>query len=222
MAICIGKLLRPGTVVFVDAIPGKDWSDESENYKNRLSAILGNFDNSWVSMPFSGLYLQLYINLYRYRLNVYDLNNILNYIKIKISNNKNVVMGCDVVWSRDDGSALKKYKKYDAIKIESKFDKLDIVIKQLQKFSMKPVVVLTPLNKKLISTYSPEISDEIINCFERYNDALRSHLAKNNIKYFELTDIVPSECFADIFHTNSLGNEIVAERIARFIKIDVR
>lgn len=228
-AIYLGERLKPGTVVFVDAIPGRFWGENSQSNNAKLATIMGDYDYSTLNMPLSDLYLKLIVNVYAYKASIEDLKIIYRfvqnrhsldtyktrYFRDKVFHNR--------IWNRDGAYASEKFNAFIKSAVYANlgsydFTKLDRIAEVLEKSQLKPVFVLTPLNTTLLDTYSKAESAKVLSKFESYHEALRLHLASKSYKYLDYTDLVPSEGFADMFHTNILGDSLVSRKMTEFIR----
>jgi len=99
------------------------------------------------------------------------------------------------------------------------FSKLGMIAEVLRRAKLRPVIVLTPLNTELIKQYSASDSSKVIGRFSKYRESIRSYLENKNIIFLDLTDLVPSEGFADLVHTNAFGDALISRKLADFINI---
>ena len=95
---------------------------------------------------------------------------------------------------------------------------LDKVTRELQAAHMKPVVVLTPLNESLVRSFARMYPADAILKYMRGNVAsARAHLEREGAFVIDLTDAVSSECFFDMVHVNTCGDDAVARRLAAWL-----
>ena len=226
IAVYLGEVLTPDTVVFVDAFPGKNWEDSSQFHKNQLTDLIGDYDYNWDKIPLSNAYLYLLVNKYRYKVTIEDLKSIYKYLANKPVNiNEYFMTGYyyNRVWNHDGSFALTRYKQFENIsthKLTScEFSKLGMIAEVLRRAKLRPVIVLTPLNTELIKQYSASDSSKVIGRFSKYRESIRSYLENKNIIFLDLTDLVPSEGFADLVHTNAFGDALISRKLADFINI---
>jgi len=220
-AIYYGKLFKPGTVVIIDVMPGRNWEDDRENYKNRFEEILGNYDCTWRKNDLSNLYLDFMVNLYPYRIGVSDLKTVIRWITNYVPSYK-TAESHNRIWNRDGDLAFNRFKSWNLesghTSYEFNFSRIDIIAKELLYSKLEPIFILTPLNVYLLNSYPVSGTTSPIRWYSSYRESLVSHLKSNHLTYLDLTGLVPSEGFADLVHTNAYGDALMSRAIARFIK----
>ena len=92
---------------------------------------------------------------------------------------------------------------------------------QLEGAGIRPVFVLTPLNEALVRSFaSVHSSDAILRQVRQAINAVRTHLHERGAAVIDLTDAVPPECFFDLIHLNTCGDELTAARLAEWLTED--
>lgn len=211
-AIYLSRILPPGSTVFIDAIPGKNWLNDSQNYKNRFAALVGNYDQTHHGM-LSNLYLDIIIKVYPFHISGEDIKSLIPFARPK----REPII--NRTWYSNDDYAKKSFEHFDAKKIQySDFSKIGIITEIFKSQQIRPVFVLTPPNTSLVRAYSSQNSDSIIQILNRYHENLKTFLLSHNIDHIDLGGMVPSEGFADLIHTNAIGDEIIAKGIADYIQ----
>ena len=90
--------------------------------------------------------------------------------------------------------------------------------KQLEDARMHPVFVLTPLNEALIRSFASVHSSESL--LTHLNDiavSAKKYLKENRAAFIDLSEGFPEECFADLVHTNTCGDDLIAARLADWL-----
>jgi lysophospholipase L1-like esterase len=89
----------------------------------------------------------------------------------------------------------------------------------LQEGGMNLVVVATPLNVRLVEQYSSRDEAKwVLATFSRAHESLESFVKENAIEFVELTDDLPTGCFADLMHTNASGDMAIARALSDHIR----
>jgi hypothetical protein len=82
----------------------------------------------------------------------------------------------------------------------------------------RPVVVCTPLNRALIEKYcTPEKAQEIFAQVEETRSRLIEHQKQKGFESADLTNVLPSESFADVLHPNAVGNDLLARAMLEWL-----
>ena len=101
------------------------------------------------------------------------------------------------------------------------FEPLDRLRGELEPAGMRAVFVLTPLNEELVRRFAAvHPPDAILRDIRRTVGAVRQYLEERGAPVIDLTDTVPSECFFDLVHVNTCGDELMAKRIAEWLNQD--
>lgn len=82
---------------------------------------------------------------------------------------------------------------------------------------IRPVFVLTGLNKTLIRQYGQNGGQEMIAMFEKNRADLKAYLESQHLLYLDLTDAIPSVCYADMVHANACGDQAMAENMNQWL-----
>jgi hypothetical protein len=92
------------------------------------------------------------------------------------------------------------------------------VKKQLEDASMHPVFVLTPLNEALIRSFaSVHSSESLLTHLNEITVSAKKYLEENRAAFIDLSEGFPAECFADLVHTNTCGDDLIAARLAEWL-----
>jgi hypothetical protein len=91
---------------------------------------------------------------------------------------------------------------------------------QLEDAGMRPVFVLTPLNEALVRSFASVYSaDSVVGELRGIVASLRGHLDQIGAAVIDLTDgVIPVECFFDLVHVNTCGDDLMARRLAAWFK----
>jgi len=103
------------------------------------------------------------------------------------------------------------------------FEWLRDVQQQLETAGIRPVFVLTPLNTALVHSFASRHPAESI--FQQIHQAVaasRTQLEKNHAEVIDLTDLCPGECFFDLVHPNTCGDDLIARSIAEWLRQHTR
>lgn len=99
------------------------------------------------------------------------------------------------------------------------FDWLAQIKHQLEEADMRPVFVLTPLNEALIRRYASMYpADSILHHLRGTVAAVRTHLDETGAAVIDITDGFPSQCFFDLVHANTCGEDLMATTLAEWFK----
>ena len=78
---------------------------------------------------------------------------------------------------------------------------------------MRPVFVLTPLNETLVRTFATvQPSESILEYIRGTIAAVRTALEQEHAEVIDLTDGCRRECFFDLVHVNTCGDDLMAKR----------
>jgi hypothetical protein len=98
------------------------------------------------------------------------------------------------------------------------FDWVGRIKLQLEKAGMRPVFVLTPLNEALIRSFaSLHSADSSVGELRGIIASVKAHLDESGATVIDLTDGFPVECFSDMVHVNTCGNDLMALRLATWL-----
>jgi hypothetical protein len=129
------------------------------------------------------------------------------------------------VWNRSGDFAIKRFRLFEKNIILQNNDDLRSVdwMPQVRNILMhkgiRAVFVLTPLNKKLISTYAASNrAHNLVNQIDIAHNKFRSFVRMNKLDLIDLYDDGKTDEFADMVHTNENGDNRIAQMIAAWIK----
>jgi hypothetical protein len=130
--------------------------------------------------------------------------------------------GDNRVWSESGDFARERFERALKRKRASKTaPSLDWVLQAcgaMRAAGMRPVVVVYPLNRPLLNEYLGEAeAAQLYGEVSRGRDAETARLRALGIDAIDLLDAVPSEGFADLDHTNTRGDGIVAEALSSWL-----
>jgi hypothetical protein len=95
---------------------------------------------------------------------------------------------------------------------------VDQIRRQLEAADMRPVFVLTPLNESLVRSFARvHPPDEILSDIRGAVTTVKAHLKDSRATVVDLTDGVPAECFFDVVHVNTCGDDLMASRLAKWL-----
>jgi hypothetical protein len=206
------------STVFIDILPTRFAMHtrlEKGNYESEFAEVL-------IKEKFKILKYYDYLNL-----------NYLEYLN-RISQGKKtdrpLSNGYNRIWSVDGDLAKNTYHLFvsEFSKVESDPSNeiaseeiklfFDDITSIFRKTKIKVVFVLMPLNKTQIYTYSDnQQADLIYFKLKNVNEKIKIHLKKINASYIDLFESIPDNCFADLFHTNAGGDEIIAKSLADYV-----
>jgi hypothetical protein len=205
------------STVFIDILPNRFTMHtrfETGNYESEFAEVL-------IKEKFKILKYYDYLNL-----NYLEYLNRINQGKKtdRLSN------GYNRIWSIDGDYAKNTYNLFvdEFSKVESDqsnkiaseeikpfFDEINSI---LRKTKINVVFVLMPLNKTQIYTYSDKKQADLIYfTLKDDNEKIKIYLNKSNASYIDLFAAIPDSCFADLFHTNAGGDEIIARSLADYV-----
>lgn len=126
----------------------------------------------------------------------------------------------DVVWSRDGGHALTKFKTFEKYWLDTgglkSFRWLEEVQSILQTRGYRLSVVLTPVNNALLNEYArePRLYEKRL---EAAHEALLGYLDEKGDSYIDAYGQFESGEFADLIHFNATGDRHMAGLIAAYL-----
>jgi hypothetical protein len=126
------------------------------------------------------------------------------------------------VW-RDERVAKERFELFERSVIMGtqphRLESLERVLRPLEEAGLRPVCVLTPLNEELVRTFaSVHPPSEILQHLRRTAAAVKLHLSERRRAVIDLTDVVPSSCFFDLVHLNTCGDDLMAKRLAEWLR----
>jgi len=229
-AYYLSRVMPKGSVVLVDALPLRDWEDKGRTYKFQLDQLTGNYDPHEADWFLPSLEHALRIRLAPYNFSSLDLRNLPHDVRTAgdpaklqafLRENWTTPPSINRVWSRDGDFARERFDKFmDSKRYEqdlNHFGNLARVVETLSRRGIKPVFVLTPFCSELIHAYGGSRDELLLGSLERYRVALCRFLVGQRFAFLDLNGKVPSEGFADCFHTNALGDAILARSIAEYL-----
>ena len=93
------------------------------------------------------------------------------------------------------------------------------VQRQLETAGLRPVFVLTPLNAALVHSFANRYpAESVLHELREVVAATRTQLENNRAEVIDLTDGCPPECFFDLVHTNTCGDDFMAKRLAEWLQ----
>jgi hypothetical protein len=99
------------------------------------------------------------------------------------------------------------------------FESLGRIQHQLETAGMRSVFVLTPLNEPLVRSFaSVHAADAILRRIRGTVAAVKTHLEARHAHVIDLTDGFSAECFFDLVHLNTCGDDLMAERLAEWLQ----
>lgn len=123
------------------------------------------------------------------------------------------------VWNEDGEFAAHRYKAFvhalDAYCPPQPFSWLSEIRNALSAAGLKLIIVATPLNTQLVEALSePSQARIILGSFSCAHNALLKYTYRERIALIDLTYGFPSDCFADLQHTNSKGDLLIAQAVS--------
>ncbi len=89
---------------------------------------------------------------------------------------------------------------------------------ELEDAGMRPVFVLTPLNETLVRTFATvQPAESILHDIRWTIAAVRTNLEQEHAEAIDLTDGCPAQCFFDLVHVNTCGDDLMAKKMAEWI-----
>ncbi len=197
-----------GKIVLLDIIPDRFLRNgappqESGNYPTEFSRRIGE-----------NIIRRLVIKLVK-PLKVLDVDILVNVVKRKRFFGTKEYR--DVVWSRDGGHALTKFKTFEKYWLATgdlkNFRWLEEVESILKARGYRLTVVLTPANDALLNEYArePRVYEKRL---AAAHEALLGYLEETGESYIDAYGKFESEEFADLIHFNASGDRHMAELIA--------
>jgi hypothetical protein len=123
------------------------------------------------------------------------------------------------VWFADDGQA--KYRMEDfvgRVRLDRAGPPLDWVYAcrdNLARAGARLVVVVTPWSEDVARAYGPpEWAAEFRREVDTRAAAAAAAMRARGVEVLDLQRALPSECFADLLHTNTCGDALLAERLS--------
>lgn len=79
----------------------------------------------------------------------------------------------------------------------------------------RTLVVVTPANRDLVTTWMPTAkeAEALLGTLDGARAAFARRLRARGAEVLDLDGVVPSRCFADLFHTNACGEAILADAV---------
>jgi hypothetical protein len=127
------------------------------------------------------------------------------------------------VWDRDGDFAQQRFLKFLRVFSETRspksFSWVTDVQNTLRAGGFRLILVLTPLNTRLVEEYaSPAEKEEIFHAFKTARENFVVFASREGMPLVDLTDTIPSASLVDLVHTNSLGDRSIAEAIAEQLR----
>ena len=99
------------------------------------------------------------------------------------------------------------------------FESLGRIQHQLEIAGMRSVFVLTPLNESLVRSFaSVHAAAAILHRIRGTVAAVKTYLEARHALVIDLTDGFPAECFFDLVHLNTCGDDLMAKRLAEWLQ----
>lgn len=121
------------------------------------------------------------------------------------------------VWNEDERFARGRFTMFERNVVldapPRPFDWLLELNQILRDADFRPALVFTPPNEGLIDAYAVDAT-RLKDSLRQTQDAAMRYAREHGIDVIDLTGAIPSECFADLVHTNVCGDDIIARRIA--------
>jgi hypothetical protein len=90
--------------------------------------------------------------------------------------------------------------------------------KLLEDARMHPVFVLTPLNEALVRRFARVHSSEsLLTYLGGIGVSVRQYLDENGAAFIDLSGRLTADCFADLVHTNTCGDDLIAAGLADWL-----
>lgn len=84
---------------------------------------------------------------------------------------------------------------------------------------IRAVFVLTPLNRQQIRTYSSElVAGNVCSLLDGMREMTKAYLRDIGASCIDLFDACPPEGFADVLHTNAVGDAVIARALAAEVR----
>ncbi len=220
-ATYLADKILPNTLIIIDITPLQSFHANDRKFENNFFHLIGYHSAtiSSVEAAWNYIFHPILSPLPFYR------NFDLAEITLKDITKKNKLNNAPYFYNRkwdlgDTDFAQKRYtdfwvafdpKSYTSAKTEH----LSQLVETLAPKTNRILFVFTPLNRELIHTFSkPAAAEALISTLERNKDNIEQFLQTHNLAYIDTFDSVPSEGFADLIHTNALGDDIMARKIA--------
>lgn len=121
------------------------------------------------------------------------------------------------VWSADERFARDRFTMFERNAVldarPRPFDWLAELSAILSAANLRPTLVFTPPNEALIDAYATEPA-RLKEHLRQIQEAAIRYAREHGVDLIDLTGAIPSECFADLVHTNVCGDDIIARRMA--------
>ena len=127
----------------------------------------------------------------------------------------------DRVWDRDGDYALTRLRSYEAAVASGEVERLpfswvESIHHILAERGIRPVVVLTPLNHRMLARFADQRSG-IGSVIEASHNYLVSRLMDSDVEFVDFYRLLDSRSFADLNHANALGDDRVARALSAWL-----
>ena len=126
-------------------------------------------------------------------------------------------------WDKDAWQkAISQYRTFvetqNKLKTHIDFVALEQIRENLSEKNIQTVFVLSALNQGLINEFSePEEAATLIEKFRTTKNSLVDYFNRSQMEYIDLFDKIETECFADLVHQNTCGDEVMARAFSRYV-----
>ena len=215
--------LAEGTTVFVGLIPSRFVGKgivRHRNYFNDFEQLKSDSEASYFKVAASKLTDFIFDDFLLYR-EPYSLKKFLR-------KKKGTFNVGHVVWSKTKTDhANKHYRTFveNQKRLETYIDYVALkqILENFKSKNVRVVFVLSGLNHGLINEFSDQAeAAELIAKFQNARDSLIEYFDRSHSEYIDLFDAIDSECFADLVHLNTCGDEATAQAFADYVLPDNR
>jgi hypothetical protein len=206
--------MPPKSTVFINIHPTKFF----------LKKLPGNYDKKFTEL-FLGENWIIYKTVNFFNIDYLE-SNFLGYVAKNLSGKRydtNREVRNFKQWNIDREFALERYNMFLSAELNNNFDNdvkiLSTISDIFTSKNIKPIFVLTSLNIDEIHTFSSnDKAKEIISRIMVVHKRTVLYLKQIGTSYIDLYGYIPTNCFADLIHTNACGDEIVAKSLAKYIQ----
>jgi hypothetical protein len=213
--------MSEGSTVFVGLIPSRFVGKgivRHRNYFNDFEQLRSNGNASSFKVASTKLIDFIFSDFLLYR-EPYSLEKFLR-------KKKGTFDIGHVVWSRAKSDHANKHyrifvENQKRLKTYIDYVALEQILENFNTNSIHVVFVLSGLNHGLINEFSDQAeATELIAKFRNARDSLVDYFDRSNSDYIDLFDSIKSECFADLVHLNTCGDEATAQAFADYVLHD--
>jgi len=210
----LSEKLKPGTIVFMDSTPSRNWGDIIKaNYHNQFFMLRGytDYDKNLFHDLYNKLMVPITSRMFRGR----DLFEVFGSIAGRSYYKKNVKNWRESVDQTREN--LKLFEEYETksenknIKIPS-YVALKIISDIYKNKKIRLIVVLSPLNKDMAKLIGSDLKK-----YKITHDSLIRYLQLNEIEYIDMFNKLNQDMFVDMIHTNGNGDYYMARIMNNYI-----